>query len=52
MITDQTLSEGYRVYVERQAELWRRIGRSFAKMWGNMQHVQDAADDRSVSSLL
>ena len=52
MITDQTLSEGYRAYAERQAELRRRIGMSFADMWGNVQHVWDVADDRSVSSML
>ena len=52
MITDQTLSKGYHVYAERQVELRCRIGMSFADMWGNMQHVWDVADGRSVSSLL
>jgi len=49
--TDEALSEGRRAYAECQAELWRRIGGSFAHMWKDTQHLLDVANGNSVSSL-
>ena len=52
MITDQTLFKGRHAYAERQAELRHRIGRSFADMWRDTEHILGVANNRSVSSLL
>jgi len=51
MTSDEALSEGHRVYAERQANLCLQIQGSFAHMWRDMQKFIDLADAQCVSTL-
>ncbi|KIM66480.1 hypothetical protein SCLCIDRAFT_21951 [Scleroderma citrinum Foug A] len=42
--SDKALAEGHRAYAVHQAELWHRIGRSFAHVWRDTERFLDHAD--------